>query len=177
MLKVLLTGHDLQAVSSNIYCILWSSNLPFQYLITNHSLTNLYTYFIIVTYKVNDMKENKCDYDCSDEKTSNCDCNGDNCNANSCCCSSQNHENKSTNPITTTKYMLEKAFYTALMEVQVEKIKKKIESEWGNTLDRTTDVIVQTMTKQWQADVSKLESSKELYRELENIFSKKNHEG
>jgi hypothetical protein len=38
--------------------------------------------------------------------------------------------------------MLEKAFYTALMEVQVEKIKKKIESEWGNTLDRTTEVIV-----------------------------------
>jgi hypothetical protein len=27
-------------------------------------------------------------------------------------------------PITTTKNMLEKAFYTALMEVQVEKIKK-----------------------------------------------------
>lgn len=123
------------------------------------------------------MKENQCDYDCSNVKTSNCDCNGDNCNTNSCCCSSQNSENNSPDPITTTKYMLEKAFYTALMEVQVEKIKKKIESEWGNTLDRTTEVIVQTMTKQWQADVSKVESSKELYHELENIFSKKNHEG
>jgi hypothetical protein len=55
--------------------------------------------------------------------------------------------------------MLEKAFYTAMMEVQVEKIKKKIESEWGNTLDRTTEVIVQTMIKQWQADVSKVELS------------------
>jgi hypothetical protein len=44
-------------------------------------------------------------------------------------------------------------------------------------LDKTTKVIVQTMTKQWQADVSKAESSKELYHELENIFSKKNQEG
>ena len=119
------------------------------------------------------MKENQCDCDYSNVKTSNCDCNDDNCNINSCCCSSQNSENNCTDPITTTKYMLEKAFYTALMEVQVEKIKKKIESEWGNTLDRTTEVIVQTMTKQWQADVSKVESSKELYHELENIFSKK----
>ena len=32
------------------------------------------------------MKENQCDYDCSDEKASNCDCNGDNCSTNSCCC-------------------------------------------------------------------------------------------
>jgi uncharacterized membrane protein YheB (UPF0754 family) len=122
------------------------------------------------------MKENQCDYEYSNKKTSNCDCNGDNCNTNSCCCSSQNSENNYTDPITTTKYMLEKAFYTALMEVQVEKIKKKIESEWGNTLDKTTDVIVQTMTKQWQADVSKVESTKELYHDLENIFSKKNQE-
>jgi hypothetical protein len=120
------------------------------------------------------MKENQCDSDYSNVKISNCDCNGDNCNINSSCCSSQNSENNYTDPITTTKNMLEKAFYTALMEVQVEKIKKKIESEWGNTLDRTTEVIVQTMTKQWQADVSKVESSKELYHELENIFSKKN---
>jgi uncharacterized membrane protein YheB (UPF0754 family) len=123
------------------------------------------------------MKENQCDCDYSNIKTSNCDCNGDNCNINSCCCSSQNSENNYTDAITTTKTMLEKAFHTALMEVQVEKIKKKIESEWGNTLDKTTDIIVQTMTKQWQADVSKVESSKELYHELENIFSKKNQEG
>ncbi len=123
------------------------------------------------------MKENQCEYDYSDEKTSRCDCNGDNCSTNSCCCKSQDHGNKCTDPITTTKYMLEKAFYTALMQVQVEKIRKKIESEWGNTLDKTTDAIMQTMTKQWQADVSKLESSKELYQELENIFSKKNQEG
>jgi hypothetical protein len=70
------------------------------------------------------MKENPCDCDYSNVKTSNCDCNGDNCNINSCCCSSQNSENNYTDPITTTKNMLEKAFYTALMEVQVEKIKK-----------------------------------------------------
>jgi hypothetical protein len=43
-------------------------------------------------------------------------------------------------------------------------------------LDRTTEAIVQTITKQWQADVSKVESSKELYHELENIFNKKNQE-
>ncbi|HEY0579981.1 MAG TPA: hypothetical protein VGC75_04680 [Candidatus Nitrosocosmicus sp.] len=44
-------------------------------------------------------------------------------------------------------------------------------------MDKTTEVIVQTMTKQCQAEVSKAESSKELYHELENIFSKKNQEG
>ncbi len=119
------------------------------------------------------MKINECNTECSDEKTDNCNCDCTTCDTNSCCCISSNQQNNCVDPTSTTKIMLGKAFYTALMEIQVEKIKKKIESEWGNTLDKTTDVIVQTMKKQWQADISKSESSKELYRELENIFNQK----
>ena len=44
---------------------------------------------------------------------------------NSCCCRSQDHEKKCTDPITTTKYMLEKAFYTALMQLKLRKLRKK----------------------------------------------------
>jgi hypothetical protein len=119
------------------------------------------------------MKINQYDNECSDEKTNSCNCDCTNCGTNSCCSSSTSQQNNCADPIATTKFMLEKAFYTALMEIQVEKIKKKIESEWGSTLDRATDVIVQSMKKQWQADLSKSESSKELYRELENIFNQK----
>ena len=122
------------------------------------------------------MNENSCGCNDSDEKMSSCGCNEESCSTKTSCCSSTNHGHSCSDPVSTTKYMLEKAFFKALMEVQVEKIKKKIESQWGSTLDKTSDAIVQSMSKQWQADISKAEASKELYQELEKIFSKKSQE-
>src|SRR6185437_9026700 len=106
------------------------------------------------------MNENSCSCNDSDEKMSSCDCNKEICSTKSSCCSSTDHGHSCSDPVSTTKYML-------------EKIKKKIESQWGSTLDKTSDAIVQSMSKQWQADISKAEASKELYQELEKIFSKK----
>ena len=75
------------------------------------------------------MNENSCGCNDSNEKMSSSNCNDENCSTKSSSCNSAEHEHGCSDPLSTTKYMLEKAFFKALMEVQVEKIKKKIESQ------------------------------------------------
>lgn len=45
-----------------------------------------------------------------------------------------------TDPIETTKKLLESSFFTALKEIHVDKIKKIIEREWGSIIDRTAGI-------------------------------------
>jgi hypothetical protein len=124
------------------------------------------------------MKGNTCGCDHPGHKTHSCTCDGTNC-SNYSCCYSQSYANRcSTDQITMSKHMLEKAFYKALMEIQVEKIKKKIldDDRIEDSLEKTAHLIVKTMKKQWQSDISKLELSKELCRELEEIFISKHED-
>ena len=71
--------------------------------------------------------------------------------------------------------MLEKAFYKALMEAQVEKIIDMLfdDDETNETLEKTANLIVKVMKKKWQEGVSKSESSEEFDCELEKIFRRK----
>ena len=79
------------------------------------------------------------------------------CDSCSCC---------DTDPIETTKKLLESSFFAALKEIHVEKINKIIEREWGSTIDRTAELAVKTIEKQWQASVSSSSTNKEFYEEL-----------
>ena len=76
-----------------------------------------------------------------------------------------------TDPIEATKKLLESSFLTALKEIQVEKIKKIIEKEWGSTIDRTAELAVKTIEKQWQASVSSSSTNKDFYEELGKIMT------
>ena len=73
--------------------------------------------------------------------------------------------------------MLEKAFYRALMEDQVERIKDIIldDDEMDAALEKTANLIVKIMKKQWQEGISKSRLSEEIDSELEKIFRKKNY--
>src|SRR3982751_6352624 len=115
-------------------------------------------------------------YGCHHRTMQSCDCSRDSCSSNSCCCSHAGHQDKYTvNPTKGSKFMLEKAFYRALMEDQVERIKDIIldDDELDEALEKTANLIVKVMKKQWQEDVSKSELSEELDRELEKILRKR----
>ena len=122
------------------------------------------------------MIETQCDSNCeasprigessryNQNSSSTCGCQtiSDGCNNCSCC---------DTDPIETTKKLLENSFFTALKEVHVDKIKKIIEREWGSTIDRTAELAVKTIEKQWQTSVSSSITNKEFYEELGKIMT------
>ena len=85
-----------------------------------------------------------------------------NCDGGSCC---------EADPIETAKQLLESSFFAALKEVHVEKIKKIIERDWGGTIDKTAELAVKTIEKQWQASVSASNTKKEFYEELGRIMA------
>ena len=110
---------------------------------------------------------------CSHRKMPNCDCSRGSCSSNSCCCDYRGHQDKrGINLIKEAKFMLEKAFYQALMKDQVERIKDMIldDEEMDETLEKTANLIIKVMKKQWQEGVLLSESSEELDHELEKIF-------
>lgn len=122
------------------------------------------------------MVETQCDSNCAasprigeaarykQNSSSTCGCQtiSNDCNSCSCC---------DTDPIETTKKLLESSFFTALKEVHVDKIKKIIEREWGSTIDRTAELAVKTIEKQWQTSVSSSITNKEFYEELGKIMT------
>ena len=115
-----------------------------------------------------------------DQCESNCKCmeiqksSGNNNIANECC-QITNKTNSSSpccsdDPIAEAKSLLERSFFAALTEVHVEKLRKQIEKEWGSTIDKAVDLTIKTVTKQWQASMSKSGANKAFYNELEKIF-------
>lgn len=92
-------------------------------------------------------------------------------NYNSCfsCCEAD--------PIETSKQLLERSFFAALKDVHIEKIKKIIERDWGDTIDRTAELAVKSIEKQWQASVSASNAKKEFYGELGRIMSSGSNNG
>ena len=101
---------------------------------------------------------------CNHNSTSACGCQtiDDDFNSHSCC---------DIDPIETTKKLLESSFFTALKEIHVDKIKKIIEREWGSTIDRTAELAVKSIEKQWQISVSTSITNKEFYEELKKIVT------
>ena len=126
------------------------------------------------------MVENQCDSTCAQpnrteesvtyKQNYSCSCGcqttttaSGNCNSCSSCCEAD--------PIETSKQLLERSFFAALKDVHVEKIKKMIERNWGDTIDRTAELAVKAIEKQWQASVSASNAKKEFHEELGRIMS------
>ncbi|MFB5600257.1 MAG: hypothetical protein ACE5SW_08540 [Nitrososphaeraceae archaeon] len=122
------------------------------------------------------MNKNQCETNCENLQTNRvstensvvntCECESTTSNEDSCCCSSD--------PINAAKKLLESSFLTAMKEVHVEKLKKIIEKEWGSTIDKSVELTINTISKQWQASLSKTSANKEFYNELEKIFKNNN---
>ena len=90
------------------------------------------------------------------------------CNGGSCC---------EADPIEKAKQLLESSFFAALREVHVEKIKKIIERDWGDTIDRTAELAVKTIERQWHSSVSASNEKKEFYEELGRIMASYSNKG
>jgi hypothetical protein len=66
--------------------------------------------------------------------------------------------------------MYKRAFFEALHEAEVDRIKKRIDAKLGPTLDKTADVIVESFSKIWQSKMQ-VEAKKELESTLKKILS------
>ena len=104
----------------------------------------------------------------------------DTCECNSCGCGTMHHGSNTScsgcnvDPIEGAKKLLESAFFEALKEVHVEKIKKIIERDWGSNIDKAAELAVKTIEKQWQTSLSTSSPSKEFYEELKKIMTSDN---
>ena len=102
------------------------------------------------------------------------------CECNSCGCETRHHgENNicsscSNDPIEGAQKLLQSAFFEALKEVHVEKIKKIIERDWGSNIDQAAELAVRTIEKQWQSSLSNSSPSQEFYNELKKIMTSGN---
>ena len=70
--------------------------------------------------------------------------------------------------------LLQSAFFEALKDVHVEKIKKIIERGWGSNIDQAAELAVRTIEKQWQSSLSNSSPSQEFYNELKKIMTSGN---
>ena len=64
-----------------------------------------------------------------------------------------------------------KAFHQAMYETQVERLKKRIESSFGPTLDKSADAFFESAGKIFQSMVLQAEAKRELESKLQKIFS------
>ena len=67
--------------------------------------------------------------------------------------------------------MLHKAFHDAMYQVHVERLKKRIDANFGPALDKSADAMIETAGKVWQSMLIQAESKKELESKLQKIFS------
>ena len=63
------------------------------------------------------------------------------------------------------------AFHDAVHEAQVERLKKRIEANFGPTMDKVADAMFETASKVFQSMLVQSESKKELGSKLQKIFS------
>ncbi len=74
-------------------------------------------------------------------------------------------------PIEHAKEMWHKAFFQAMHEAQVERLRKRIESAWGPTMDKSADAVIESFGKFWQSMLLQSEAKNELQAKLQKIFS------
>jgi hypothetical protein len=99
------------------------------------------------------MKEDAtCSSNCSEMECSDCGCG-------------------TADPVKQSMDMLHKAFHDAMYQVQVERLKKRIDASFGPTLDKSADAMIETAGKVWQSMLMQAEGKKELESKLQRIFS------
>ncbi len=74
-------------------------------------------------------------------------------------------------PVDQAMMMWHQAFFDAFHEVQVEKLKKRIEATLGPTMDKSADAVFEAVTKVWTSMLTQSEAKKELASKLQKIFS------
>jgi hypothetical protein len=79
----------------------------------------------------------------------------------------------SADPMEQAKKLLQSAFFIALKEVHVEKIKKIIERDCGEKIDKAAELVVKEVEKHWPDSLSTSFASEEFDNELRKILTSK----
>ena len=74
-------------------------------------------------------------------------------------------------PVEHAKQEWHKAFFQAMHEAHVERLRKRIESLWGPSLDEAADAVIESFGKYWQSMVKQSEAKIELDSKFRKIFS------
>lgn len=64
-----------------------------------------------------------------------------------------------------------KSFHDALHEAQVERLRKRIDANFGPTMDKIADAMFETASKVFQSMLLQSEGKRELESKLQKIFS------
>ena len=105
-------------------------------------------------------------------KHSACECPCHACGAETCAGCAQMHGGKgAVDPVEMGVVMWKQAFHSAMMEVQAEKLKKRIEAAWGPMMDKVADAAVESMSKLWQSMLQQAGSEQEFREKLAKIWS------
>lgn len=69
--------------------------------------------------------------------------------------------------------MYKHAYMDALYQAQVERIRKRIDTKFGTTLDKMADAVVESFGKMWESKMAKIEAWQGLESKLRAIISEK----
>lgn len=85
------------------------------------------------------------------------------------CCG--NECGQSTDPIEHAKMEWHRAFFDALHQAHVDRLRKRIESTWGASMDKAADATIESFGKYWQGMMAQAEAKREFDENLRKIFS------
>ena len=101
---------------------------------------------------------------CKTEGADSCACGPDKPYEQCCGCGTMD-------PIQHSMMMWHKSFFAAMHEAQTERMRKRIETTYGPTMDKAADAVFETIGKVWSSMLTQSEAKKELASKLQKIFS------
>lgn len=97
-----------------------------------------------------------------EKETTQCPC-GSGMNEGCCDCS--------TDPVHHATKMWSSAFFDAMHQAQVQRLQKRIDANFGPTMDKVADVIAESFGKIWQSMLLQAEAKQEIESKLQKIYS------
>jgi hypothetical protein len=77
----------------------------------------------------------------------------------------------SSDPVEMAAKIWQKAFFKAYLEFMAEKLKKRIEAEWGPMVDKEADAMIERMGSQWHAMVQQAIAEQTFRQKLTKLYS------
>ena len=102
---------------------------------------------------------------CKTDQTESCPC-GSGMSEGCCDCMSS--------PIETATKMWRVAFFDAMHQEQVKRLQKRINDNFGDTMDKAADAVVESFGKLWQSMLLGADAKQEIGTKLQKIYTEAN---
>jgi len=104
---------------------------------------------------------------CGIEGAENCACGSSKSYEQCCGC-------ETMDPIQHAMMTWHKAFFAAHYDAMTERMRKRIETSYGPTMDKAADAVFEAVGKVWGSMLTQSEAKKDLASKLQKIFSETN---